>query len=109
VAGCQQRPPLICLFDGTGGGGDTAGKSHDINGVWHGQPDMRTMAIVNTNRTNFNDRADSYMNNTSLTWCWYEDINYHGAVHQMPPSGPFVIDLPASQRNKMSSFQPCNS
>lgn len=88
---CPSR--TVCFFDSAGGTGAIRIIEPTSRDPWFAE---------------FNDRASSWVNNTTLTYCWYPDIRYGGTAALMRPSGGRVVPIPPSRNDTASSAQPCD-
>jgi hypothetical protein len=55
---------------------------------------------------NFGDQMSAWVNNTSLAYCWYFDINYGRYVTVMP-AGQAVAWVGKGPQDEASSVRPC--
>jgi hypothetical protein len=53
------------------------------------------------------DMMSSWTNNTSLAYCWHEDINYGGGPVSMHGGGAALSYVGSDSNDKASSIQPC--
>jgi hypothetical protein len=90
---CPSR--TVCFFNGPNGGGGIHTIPSGSRDPWFGN-------------AGHNDAASSWVNNTSLTYCWYYDINYGGKALSMPPSNDTARNMAIVDRGKASSAQPCD-
>ena len=88
---CRGR--TVCFFEAAGGGGAIRIIEPGSRDPWFAE---------------FNDKASSWVNNTTLTYCWYSDIRYRGTANLMRPSGGRVMSVPAARNDTASSDQPCD-
>jgi hypothetical protein len=105
VAYCQSHK-CLGLFDKTFGDGAEVIRT---GSPWFPDPDFRNDTIFGTSQHGFNDRMESYINNTPITWCLYADINFRPSppMLRIPPSGTAIITPFGQFRNIASSVQPC--
>jgi Peptidase inhibitor family I36 len=93
VAATRCPGRTVCFFDTVGGGGAIRIIEPGSRDPWF---------------ESFNDKASSWVNNTTLTYCWYYDINYRGKASLVRPSAGRVVPIPSGDNDRASSAQPCD-
>jgi hypothetical protein len=63
-----------------------------------------TARLTLTNGVTMKNRISSWVNNSPVTYCWYEQTGYQGTGHRMEPSGRTGAITPD---DKLASFKPC--
>jgi serine/threonine protein kinase len=105
---CLKR--AVCLYQDTNAGGT-------VFVIVVNTPDFTKLACPNCknglhgNNGTFNDQMSSWVNNTSIPFCWHSDINYGGNHYLMPPGNGAgkVVNLPPDVNDMASSISigPC--
>jgi hypothetical protein len=84
----------VCLYDGLNATGAKARYQYGDNNMGVGVPA-------------FNDRMESWQNNSGRRFCWYVDAEFRGTRYVMEPYGNRIVTLRPEERNRASSLQAC--
>ena len=106
AAASQCDPGFACFFQNGGAGGSMI----EFNAAAVSLANLTAFLCsgctngIHGNDGTWNDQMSSWVNNSSVTYCWWVDINRGGAGHLVRPLGQgYIQNLPGNENDTASS------